>query len=592
MLPFMRSKNATKEYSITKFGGINKSFSQGINEFSDGYNMTSEFFPALSSVRGNEVFEKTQNVICGAGFYDKLYTLEQDENDPDNLHIMCDGDSLASFETEKEGKRKAEFMKDEFLVIPDNVIFHTDSSEISMGSFCQTINKENTLEKYMAENPSATNFPNPSLTWYSSHLAHNAIIAEQTKYSYSGQSYILYNFSLSGQFKPGDVITLKMNVAPLGDSTVSERQTYIHKMEKGLTLKIKDLTEITHYTASGNKITEIISIVFEDNSIDLDIFDEVLVMNVTIEKTMPDFNDICCFENRMWAVTDSEICASKLADCSQWENFTADQYGTLPSSSFRTGVESDGSFTAITAYNGNVMAFKEDCIHKIYGSEPAEYKLNRINCPGVKKGCRDTVAVAGGILFYMSKSGIYSYNGSSFKLISNPINIGEYEVVTANGDERYYRLVAKKGNETSVFVYDTRYGLWNKNLTENDICFLIQTDNGLVAVNEREKLKVNTGDYGNWSFTLSFGKKEFSSRHICSVFARYTLKESGNLKIQIRNKHDTYTIADTSAKANNFPLRITIPVSCARDSDLIFSGTGEFTLISLTVRYKETGIND
>ena len=75
MLPFMRSKNATKEYSITKFGGINKSFSQGINEFSDGYNMTSEFFPALSSVRGNEVFEKTQNVICGAGFYDKLYTL-------------------------------------------------------------------------------------------------------------------------------------------------------------------------------------------------------------------------------------------------------------------------------------------------------------------------------------------------------------------------------------------------------------------------------------------------------------------------------------------------------------------------------------
>ena len=125
-------------------------------------------------------------------------------------------------------------------------------------------------------------------------------------------------------------------------------------------------------------------------------------------------------------------------------------------------------------------------------------------------------------MFYMSKSGIYSYNGSSFKLISNPINIGEYEVVTANGDERYYRLVAKKGNETSVFVYDTRYGLWNKNLTENDICFLIQTDNGLVAVNEREKLKVNTGDYGNWSFTLSFGKKEFSSRHICSVFARYT----------------------------------------------------------------------
>ncbi len=592
MLPFMRSRNAVKEYSITKFGGINKSFSQEINEFSDGYNMSSENFPALSSAKRNKVLEEVQNVICGASFYDKLYTLEHEENSPDNIHIMCDGEELSAFETEMAGKRKVGFMKDEFLVIPDNVILHTDSSEIYRGSFSQETTKRTTLEKYKAEKPSATSLPDDSLDWYCSTLRHNSIVARKSNYSYSGESYDFYNFSLSKQFKPGDVITIKMYVTPIGDSTVSERQTYIGKMKSGITLKIKKLTKTLHPTASGKEITEITAIIFEDNSIDLDIFDDVLIQSITIEKTMPDFNDICSFENRMWAVTDSEICASKLGDCSKWEDFTTDQYGTLPSSSFRTGVESDGSFTAITAYNGNIMAFKEDCIHKVYGSEPAEYKLSRINCPGVKKGCRDTVAVAGGILFYMSKGGIYAHNGSSFKLISDATDLKECETVTASGDERYYRLVAKKGEETFIFVYDTRYGLWNKILSENDIHFLVQTDDGLIAITEKEKLKVNEGDYGNWSFTLSFGKKEFSSKHICSVFARYTLKENGNLRIQIRNKHDTYTIADASSAANNFPLRITIPVSCARDSELIFSGTGEFTLISLTVRYKETGIND
>lgn len=593
MLPYMNSKNAFKEYNITHFGGINCSFSQQINEFAEEFNMSSRNYPALSSAKRNKLLTTTEDTIYGGGFFDKLYSVEKEAGESGEISLMRDGVKLStlSFESASSSRRKLEFMQDQFMVIPDNIIYHTDTDTVEEGNVSETTTEKSTRARFSEESPESTSMPMPYTEWYSSEISHNSVTAISSKYTVSGKSYTFYNLCISDKFEPGDVVTLRMNVKAIGDATVSERSEYQQKMADGITLKIKSLTKTTYETPSGKK-TAYTAMVFEDNSISMGIFEDVVVMDITIEKTVPDFNDVCSFENRMWGVTDTEICASRLGDCSEWSDFSVDAYGTLPASSFRTGVESDGCFTAITSYNGNVIAFKEDCMHKIYGNEPAEYKLSRINCPGVQKGCRDTVAVAGGILIYKSRGGICAYNGSSFQYISRNLNIEDWNGICASGDERYYYIVVEHENSYLLLVYDTNHGIWHQLSGDEKLKFLIKTETGITGMSDNAKVSLGEGECGDWNFVLSFGKKDFSSRHICSVFVRYYLENGGKMKIQIRNKHGTYTLADVNSSAINHPIKINIPVSCAMDADLIFTGTGEFTLSSLTVRYKETGIND
>ena len=56
--------------------------------------------------------------------------------------------------------------------------------------------------------------------------------------------------------------------------------------------------------------------------------------------------------------------------------------------SYAATVGSDGEFTGCTAYGGQVLFFKEDCIHKVYGSYPANYQINTQRCRGVQKDVR------------------------------------------------------------------------------------------------------------------------------------------------------------------------------------------------------------
>ena len=56
MLPFMRSNNTRKKYSITAFGGVNPSYSRAVNELKDGVNLT-----PCSGYRSYELQERNYN---------------------------------------------------------------------------------------------------------------------------------------------------------------------------------------------------------------------------------------------------------------------------------------------------------------------------------------------------------------------------------------------------------------------------------------------------------------------------------------------------------------------------------------------------
>ncbi len=595
MLPFMRARNSMHTYTITNFGGIDPSYSNRPNEPTDALNMTSRYYPTLSSCRGESVVRTTEREICTAGFFDKLYTVEKTTGDSNKIYLCTENNEtfISNFSTEENTPEEhtMEFMKDRILLIPENVIYHTNTSSVEKCCVSETTTYETAREKFEKESLTSDSAPMPYNTWYSGYITGNSFVSMKGSYKKSSTSYTFYHFGLSDEFEPGDIVTIKMDVKAIDVIQDSAFRQYQKKMLNGITVKIKNVVTTSHETPSG-RISEITSLLFENNSIDMGGYDEVFVYDITVEKGIPNFSHICSFENRMWGITPEEIYASKLGDPSTWDDFTADSYGTLPSSCFRTEVESDGVFTAITSYNGNVVAFKEDCFYKIYGNQPDEYRLSRLNFPGVRLGCQKTLAVSGGCLFYMGKGGIYKYNGSTVKLVSQELEISNYEAKCAGADERFYYITLYSDTEEFIFVYDTLYGIWHKMNSPQNVNSIVCTDSGVVCTTENSVLEFGKGDYGEWNFCLAFSKKEFSSKHIFSIGIRYDLEEGGNVTIKLKNKHGTVDLAHICEKGENNPLKLCMPVNCSEDADLIFEGKGKFTLSSLRLNYKETEINN
>ncbi len=591
MLPLMRSRNPDKQYSLTSFGGINPSYSRTISELAAGINMSSRMYPALSSAKSHTTDTTTTNEILTAGYFDKLYTVEKAS---DGKVYLCTDNTKTEIAQSTDAvynDRSLAFLKDEILIIPDNVIYHTNTAVAEAGCVSESISQSSDQAKFESESGTDDKMPMPYNTWYSAYLTGNSIVSMSAGYRVSSTSYTFYHFSVSNAFSEGDVITLKMNVKPIDATQNAAYRAYCQKMQDGITLKIKSMTSSRHTTPKGT-ITEYTTITFEDNSIDLGGYDEVFVLGVTVEKGIPNFLDVCSFENRVWGITSDELCASKLGDSSEWNDFSVDDYGTLPSSCFRTEVESDGSFTAITAYNGHIYAFKEDCIYKVYGSEPSEYSLVKLSFPGVAKGCKDTLSSVNGILYYMSKNGICSFNGSTVRLIDTELRLNEQNADYGGSDDRFYYISFSDETMSYIYVYDTRFGIWHKTEAPQNIRSLVVSDDGLKLVTSDSIMSMNTAGSGNWSFAYHFGTKEFESKHVCAVYARYSLSDEGSLQISLINKHGSYILATAAGKAKDSILAVRIPTSCSEDAELKFEGSGDFVLSSLKIKYNQTGIND
>jgi len=590
MLPFMRSRNSKKKYNITAFGGVNTSYSRAINELSEGLNMTSELYPALSSAKTHETELTTTNTITGAGFFNSLYTIEEDTS---NVYVKnLNTQTKIGTVTETAQDRTLAFMRDEMLIIPDNIIYNTSTASVQKGCVSETTTMESCEEKFSRESLTDDSMPMPYNTWYSAYLTSNSVMSMQKTYkTNSSTTYNFYHFSLSTDFSEGDVVTLKMAVKPIDATQDSHYFAYLEKMQNGITLKIKSLTTTKHYTPSGN-ITEITAITFDDNAIDMGGYSSVYVYEITVERYMPDLVDICSFENRMWGVTRNELCASKLGDCSEWNDFSVDDYGTLPSSCFKTEVETDGDFIAITHYNGYILAFKEDCIHKVYGNEPSEYTVTKMNCPGVAKESKDSLVVVGGSLYYKGKNGIYRLNGNTVQLISRNLSIEGFTSYCAGGDERFYYIGLTDGKTSLIYSYDTIYGIWHISSAPKKLKAFVKTNDSIKLICQNSILNMNSSPSNDWSFSYRFGTKEFASKHICTIAIRYSMNNDSKLKITLKNKHKSYPLSIVTGVSKEKMLLVRIPVSCSEDFTLEFIGRGNFTLSSLSIEYKETGIND
>lgn len=249
--------------------------------------------------------------------------------------------------------------------------------------------------------------------------------------------------------------------------TVSYRE-YMVKQQKVPpftdVFSVNQAVEITGSSIEANNKTAIIRKVEENK---LTFYEKTFSTGsesgtVNIKRNVPDLTVVCESDNRIWGADQTTIWASALGDPAAWYT-----YDGLSTDSFSVAVGTDGAFTGCIAYGSNVLFFKENHLHKVLGSFPAEYRIYTYNIPGVQEGSNKSLCVINEVLFYKGISGVYSYTGSTPVLISENFGLRLFDQAHAGADvDRYYISMRDSSNGLwNLFVFDTVRAIW---LREDD----------------------------------------------------------------------------------------------------------------------------
>ena len=187
---------------------------------------------------------------------------------------------------------------------------------------------------------------------------------------------------------------------------------------------------------------------------------------VKAERRVPDLDFVTEQGNRVWGCIRKEnsIYACALGDPTNWYS-----YRGIASDSYAVSVGSDGAFTGAASCLSYILFFKENCIHKLYGSKPSDYQMSSVRCRGVAAKAAGSLCVIAETLYYLSPDGVMAWSGSLPAKVSGALDTGKLTAADwAMGgqlDARYYLYLHRRADGDGsgrLLVYDTEKGLWHE----------------------------------------------------------------------------------------------------------------------------------
>lgn len=194
---------------------------------------------------------------------------------------------------------------------------------------------------------------------------------------------------------------------------------------------------------------------------------------VSMERRVPELDFVTECDNRVWGCNSREnvIYGCKLGDPTNWFS-----YRGIAADSYAVTVGSDGAFTGAASCMGYALFFKENTLHKLYGSKPSDFQLSSLRCRGVAKNAARSLCVLNETLYYLSPDGVMAWDGSLPTKVSGALDAAKLaNVQSAVGgalDGRYYLHISRES--ARLLVYDTEKGLWS----EEDVCSCDMTSTG------------------------------------------------------------------------------------------------------------------
>ena len=298
---------------------------------------------------------------------------------------------------------------------------------------------------------------------------------------------------------------------------------------------------------------------------------------VTIGWQYPNFACVCESDNRIWGAEGNTIYASALGDP---EHFF--EYKGVSTDGYAVAVGTDGAFTACCPYSGSVLFWKEDRLHKVLGSYPAQYEVYTYQIPGVQKGCEKSLVNIGEVLYYQGRNGIYAFTGGTPELISEKFGLRRFHSGRAGTDgERYYISMQDEAGTWGLYTFDPMRGLWLREdgthaaeftRVNGELRFLT-AGGGIVA----------TGQDGSqegpipWSATLcrmdetSHGRKGYSKLYLradlsAGAFLTVEISTDGGPFRQVFRTHNqrarTMVVPILPQRCDNFRIRLSGTGGC------------------------------
>lgn len=202
--------------------------------------------------------------------------------------------------------------------------------------------------------------------------------------------------------------------------------------------------------------------------------------SITFLRDAPKLDYVVQAQNRIWgcrysyeateAAEDTninEIYACKLGDETRWSTFRG-----VSTDSYTASIGTQGAWTGAASIGGYPVFFKENCYHKVYVSASGAHQIVDKSVAGVQSGCGGSVTVINDICYYKSRGGVVAFDGTDVYDIGAAL--GDVSYAAAEGgsaNAKYYLSLKDDKGRWSVFVYDTKKGLWHKEDDKHALAF-------------------------------------------------------------------------------------------------------------------------
>lgn len=245
---------------------------------------------------------------------------------------------------------------------------------------------------------------------------------------------------------------------------VAETTTYVLVSATGLGqgLKALDGVTVSGLEESGLNGDWILTDAGPDYILFTGILQKALTQTgeVRVERTCPEMDFVVEKDNRLWGCSsaDHEIYCCKLGDPTNWR-----AYQGVATDSYAVTVGTPGPFTGAAVSGSAVIFFKENCLHRVYGTQPSNFTVYVDNLRGVQQGCHKSAVRVNEYLYYKSVFDVCVYADSEVAGISAALGTESYKNAVAGvcGNRLYLSMEDQEG-AWQLLVYDTAAGVWTR----------------------------------------------------------------------------------------------------------------------------------
>ena len=584
-LPWLDGKNR-QTVATEVFGGINRSLKAQDGEWADTMNTSARAYPVFAQRKKRGVIAR---LTAPSGLIAKEHICYVDG---DKLYYngeVVDGITLAAGNMPRQMISMGAYV----IVWPDAVYFNT----------ADPADKGSMNAKY--ESASTVNF---ALCRVDGSDYENVTVSDEAPENPENNAYWL-DTTVEGH-------GLKVySVANGGWSTILTVYTRIAAPGIGKDFEVDDGVEISGATYNGENETIKAQIeALNATHLIYDVKDDYIVVvglldgphaqeeKLTVKREAPQMDYLTESGNRLWGCyygksengeTLNEIYACRQDDFKNWRS-----YAGVAKDSYTVSIGSDGPWTGAITYGGYPTFFKEKCIHKIFGTRPANYGVMTTQCRGVQEGSSRSLAIVEGTLFYKSPTDIVSYDGSLPVCMSRKLgDVNATDAVAGSLRERYFISMLEDGKR-KMYVYDAVNGAWHMEDDTNAVAFA-EYDGDLYCLSADGKLFTVNGSAGdkekdfNWSATSGMLGYEYEQQ---KTTARYNIraKVAPGAWAQLQIEYDSSGVwipCGTMNGVEGLPKTYMLPVRPRRCDHyrIRFVGKGEVEIYSIFRKLADGG---